>query len=79
MNPVRFPEQNCIYTAEGCLDLPVYSQMNKQFGMPENTSCWELSDQDLALILRLLKAGQRPAICLSVIGGQSPVALWVKE
>ena len=79
MKPIKFPESNCYYVADGCNVLPVYSQMNKQFGMPENISCWELSDQDLALILRLLKAGQRPAICLSVIGGQPPVALWVKE
>lgn len=79
MNPVRFPEQNCTYTAERCLDLPVCRQMNKQFGVAEYISCWQLTDQDLALILQQMKAGQRPAICLSVIGGQPPVALWVKE
>ena len=79
MNPVRFPEQNCTYTAEGCFDLPVYSQMNKQFGVAEYISCWQLTDQDLALILQQMKAGQRPTIYLSVVSSQPPVAMWLKE
>ena len=78
MNPVRFPEQNCIYKAEGCLDLPVCCQMNEHFGVAENISCWELTDQDLALILQQMKAGQRPTIYLSVVGSQPPVAMWLK-
>ena len=79
MNPVRFQEQNCTYTAEGCLDLPVCCQMNKQFGVAENISCWELTDQDLALILQQMNAGQRPAVYLSVVGSQPPVAMWIKN
>ena len=39
MMPVRFPEQNCIYKAEGCEDLPVCRQINEQFGVAEHISC----------------------------------------
>lgn len=79
MKPVRFPEQNCIYKAEGCEDLPVCRQINEQFGVAEYISCWQLTDQDLALILQQMKAGQRPAIYLSVVSGQPPVVMWLKE
>ncbi len=47
--------------------------------MPEVISCWELSDEEIVLMLKQIQAGQRPAIFLSVIGGQPPVALWVRE
>ena len=30
-------------------------------------------------ILKQIKAGKRPAIYMSVIGGQPPVSLWVKS
>lgn len=79
MRPVEFPEQNCTYTAEGCMPLPAFQQISEQFQAPEVTSCWELSDEELILILNQIRAGQRPAIFLSCIGGQPPVALWVRE
>jgi len=79
MQPVDFPERNCIYTADGCLDLPARQCISEQFKAPEVISCWELSDEEIVLMLKQIQAGQRPAIFLSVIGGQPPVALWVKE
>lgn len=78
MQPVSFPEKNCTYTADGCLDLPALQCVSEQFQAPEIISCWELSDEEIVMILKQIKAGQRPAICLSVIGGQPPVALWVR-
>lgn len=79
MKPVEFPEQNCVYTAEGCMPLPVVQQMNEQFQTIEVISCHELTDEEIVLILKQIKAGKRPAIFLSVVGGQPPVSLWVRE
>lgn len=79
MRPVEFPEQNCTYTADGYMPLPALQQISEQFQAPEVVSCWELSDEELILILNQIKAGQRPAVFLSCIGGQPPVALWVRE
>lgn len=79
MQPVKFPEQNCTYIADGCEDLPAYKTVNEQFQTDEVISLWALSDDDLALILKQIKSGIRPAIHLSVIGGQPPVSLWVRE
>lgn len=79
MQPVEFPEQNCTYTAKGCMPLPALRQINEQFQASEVTSCWELSDGELILILNQIRAGQRPAIFLSCVGGQPPVTLWVRD
>lgn len=79
MEAVKFHEQNCTYVAEGCGDLPALKTINDQFQTDEVVSLWALSDDDLALILKQIKAGIRPAIHLSVIGGQLPVSLWVRE
>ena len=79
MTPVDFPERNCIYTAEKCLPLPACQQMNEEFQTIEVISCHELTDEEIILMLKQIKAGQRPAIFLSVIGGQPPVALWVRD
>ena len=61
------------------MPLPALQQISEQFQATEVTSCWELSDEELILILNQIRAGQRPAIFLSVVGGQPPVALWVRE
>ena len=45
----------------------------------EVISLWQFSDDDLVSILKQLKAGIRPAIHLSVIGGQPPVSMWVRK
>ena len=79
MQAVKFHEQNCTYVAEGCRDLPAYKTINEQFQTDEIISLWALSDDDLALILKQIKSGIRPAIHLSVFGGQPPVSLWVRE
>ena len=79
MKPVEFPEQNCTYTADKCLPLPACRQMNVEFQAIEVISCHELTDEEIVLMLKQIKAGQRPAIFLSVVGGQPPVALWVRE
>lgn len=78
MKPVSFPEQNCTYKEDGRFDLPALRCMNDQFKAPEIISCWQLSDEDIISILKQIKAGQRPAVFLSVIGGQPSVALWVR-
>ena len=79
MIPVDFPERNCTYTADKCLPLPACQQLNEEFQTIEVISCHELTDEEIVLILNQIKTGQRPAIYLSVIGGQPPVAMWVKE
>lgn len=79
MQPVDFPERNCIYTADKCLPLPTCRQMNEEFQTIDIISCHELTDEEIMLMLNQIQAGQRPAIFLSVIGGQPPVALWVRE
>ena len=79
MQPVDFSERNCTYVADGCLHLPACQQMNEEFQTIEVISCHELTDEEIVLMLKQIKEGQRPAIFLSVIGGQPPVALWVKQ
>ena len=78
MIPVDFPERNCTYTSDKCLPLPACQQNNEEFQTIEVISCHELTDEEIILILKQIKAGQRPAILLSVVGGQPPVALWVR-
>ena len=78
MNPVSFPEQNCTYVADKCLPLPACKQVNEEFQTIEVISCHEFSDEEIVMILKQIKECQRPAISLSVIGGQPPVALWLR-
>lgn len=78
MNPVDFLERNTVFVAEDCENLPACKQYNEQFNADEITSCWELSDEDCVELLKQIKRGIRPAIYLSVIGGQPPVSLFVK-
>lgn len=78
MIPVIFPEVNCTYTADKCMPLPACQQMNEEFQTVEVISCHELTYEEIVLMLKQIKEGQRPAIYLSVIGGQPPVALWVR-
>lgn len=78
MQPISFPEQNCTYTANKCLPLPACRQMNEEFHTVEVISCHEMTDEEIVMMLKQIKEGQRPAIFLSVIGGQPPVSLWVR-
>lgn len=79
MYPIAFPEQNTIFVAKGCYDLPACIQHNDQFQCKEVVSCWKLSEDDCMNILKQIEAGKKPIICLSVIGGQPPVSLWVSD
>lgn len=78
MNPVSFPEQNCIYRRRDCMDLPACVIHNDRFETDEVVSCWELSDEEIVMMLKHINAGKRPKIFLSVIGRQPPVALWLR-
>lgn len=78
MQPVNFPEQNCTYAADKCLPLPACQQFNEEFQTIEVISCHEFTDEEIVMMLEQIKEGQRPAMYLSVIGGQPPVALWVR-
>lgn len=71
MEPVKFPGVNVTYVAPGCKDLPTLVQGEE--GKLQVISCWKPSEEDLAV----LNAGG--CVCLSVLGGQPPVALWAQE
>ena len=79
MQPVEFQEANCTYTAARCLPSPACHPINKEFNTIEFISLHEMTDEEIVLMLKQIKAGQRPAIYLSVIGGQPPVSMWVRE
>ena len=79
MNPVMFPEANCVYVADKCLPLPVLRVHSAKFDATECISLLEFTDEEIVTMLKQIKNGVRPAIYLSVIGGQPPVALWLKE
>ena len=79
MKPIEFPEQNTVFVADGCDNLPACRQYNEQFHSQEVISCWELSDDDCMEIMKQIENGKKPVICLDVIGGQPPVSLWVRE
>ena len=79
MKSVSFKEQNSLFVAEECDNLPACKQYNEQFNTDEVISCWELSDEELVQILKDVKAGKRPQIYLSVIGGQPPVSLYMRS
>lgn len=79
INPIEFPEQNVVFVAECCDDLPACKQFNEQFGCQEVISLWEFSEEDCKNILHQIENGKRPAVYLAVIGGQPPVGLWIKN
>lgn len=75
MKPVEFPEQNAVFVANGCENLPGCKLENKKFGTSEVISCWELEEEDIKLILEQIAGGEIPRIYLSCLGGQLPVWL----
>lgn len=79
MKAVDFPESNCTYTADKCLPLPACRQQNEESQTIEVISCHEFTDEEIMLMLEQIKAGKKPAIFLSIIGGQPPIAMWVRE
>lgn len=77
MHPVKFIEQNCTYKRDDCMDLPAKREYNEKFDCEEVTSCWEFSDDDIEELKRMIDAGIKPIVCLSVLGGQPPVCLYI--
>ena len=82
MKPIDFKGSNVTYTKpEGveddkCGDLPVFRTHNQDFNTLEVTSCWELSDEELEIILRdkkvyLTVMGYQPPVLLSVVPGEA--------
>lgn len=71
MEPVKFHGANTTFTAPGCGDLPAL--VCTENGKTSVTSCWRPSEEELAA----LNAGGY--VCLNVLGGQPPVALWAQE
>lgn len=71
MEPVKFEGMNVTYVAPGCGDLPTL--VTEENGRPSVNSCWKPSAEDLAV----LNAGG--CVCLNVVGGQPPVAMWTQE
>ena len=68
---MKFEGANCTYTASGCEDLPAHHELDGE--RLSVTSVWKPSQEDL----EALNAGG--CICLNVLGGQPPVAMWVQE
>ena len=71
MEAVKFDGANVTYTAPGCGNLPARAEMLD--GKLNITSIWKPSEEDLVV----LNAGGY--VCLNVLGGQPPVALWVEN
>ena len=71
MDPVKFEGMNVTYVSPGCGDLPTLA--HEEDGHLCVTSCWKPSAEDLVA----LNAGG--CVCLNVVGGQPPVAMWVQE
>ena len=71
MKPVNFEGANCTYTAPGCEDLPARHELEGDH--LSVTSVWKPSDEDL----KILNAGG--CVCLNILGGQPPVAIYVQE
>lgn len=64
MKPVEFPEQNTVFTADGCENLPAYKCGNEKHGTSEVISCWELEENDIKLLLNQIAGGEVPKIYL---------------
>lgn len=71
MEAVKFEGANVTYTAPGCGDLPARAELVD--GRLSVTSAWKPSEEDLAV----LNGGGY--VCLNVLGGQPPVALWAEK
>jgi hypothetical protein len=71
MKPVKFVGANCSYTAPGCEDLPTLRELDGE--RLSVTRVWKPSAEDLEVL------NNGGCVCLNVLGGQPPVALWVQE
>lgn len=67
MRPVNFEDQNCVYKAPNCGDLPALKTRDNRI-----VSCWEMTEIEKEIFNKTGK------IYLSVSGGiQPPVAITV--
>lgn len=71
MEPVNFTGANVTFTAPGCGDLP--ARATQVDGKLNITSCWKPSEEELAAL------NDGGYVCLNVLGGQPPVALWAEK
>ena len=71
MEPVKFETSNVTYIGQGCNDLP--ARMELENDRLSITSCWKPSEEELAIL------NDGGCLCLNVIGGQPPVALWAEK
>lgn len=77
MNGVEFKDQNCIFCKpktmgeDECLSLPTKKTTNGQY--PSIESVWELSDEELALVLKSKR------IRLGVLGNGMPPVYMIAE
>lgn len=71
MEPVKFEGANVTFTAPGCGDLP--ARADQVDGKLNITSCWKPSEEELAAL------NDGGYVCLNVLGGQPPVALWAEK
>lgn len=62
---VKFPEANTTYVGTGCLDLPVFREVDEN-GSTILISCWQLSPEEMAEVARTGR------IYLHIWGGQQP-------
>lgn len=72
MNPVKFKRMNTVYTGPGCDDLPALQTVADD-GRETVTSVWKPTEEELKILNR------GGCVCLSVLGGQPPVSMWVQE
>ena len=73
MFAVKFAGMNAVYTAPDCFDLPAMNGQHDRSGHTTVTSVWKPSAEDLEILSR------GGCVCLSIVGGQPPVALWAQE
>lgn len=71
MKPVKFQGVNCTYKAPGCEDLPSLHVLDGEH--LSVTSVWKPSAEDMEVL------NNGGCVCLNVLGGLPPVALWVQE
>ena len=70
MIAIEFKEQNTVYVAEGCGDLPTckYQDENSS-GI---VSCWEPDDTEMEYIKDCISKGEKPKIYLDMLCGFQP-------
>ena len=73
MKPVKFKKMNAVFTGPGCDDLPALQTKDDTTGRETVTSVWKPTPEELEIL------NNGGCVCLSILGGQPPVALWAQE